>query len=132
MKRFLCVAMAVVCALGMAACSGGEDGGASPSASGAASASASASANPAAGSSAASPSASASGTERETGTLTVDGQKLYMCTDNTDDKNVYYHLEDCAELAGKEATQVSMELIQMIGLRQCPVCNPPYIEPAAQ
>ncbi len=131
MKRFLCVAMAVVCALGMAACSGGEDGGASPSASGAASASARASASPAASSSAASPSASASGTERETGTLTVDGEELYMGTDGTDG-NVFYHLKDCTELEGLQVKRVSMELIQMIGLRQCPVCNPPYIEPAAQ
>ena len=39
-----------------------------------------------------------------------------------------YHLENCSELKGKEYEQVSWETVEMIGLRQCPVCDPPRYE----
>lgn len=42
--------------------------------------------------------------------------------------NITYHLESCALLEGKDAQEVSWELIQMVGFWQCPECNPPRYE----
>ncbi len=39
-----------------------------------------------------------------------------------------YHLENCSELKGNEYNEISWETVEMIGLRQCPVCNPPRYE----
>ena len=42
--------------------------------------------------------------------------------------NITYHLENCPLLKGKETAKVSWELVQMVGLWQCPECNPPRYE----
>lgn len=39
-----------------------------------------------------------------------------------------YHLEGCKTLEGKEAQDVSWEMVQMVGFWQCPECNPPRYE----
>ena len=39
-----------------------------------------------------------------------------------------YHLEGCKTLEGKEAQEVSWEMVQMVGFWQCPECNPPRYE----
>ncbi len=48
--------------------------------------------------------------------------KVYWAID------VAYHLEDCPELKGKEAREITWDMVKEIGLRQCPVCNPPQYE----
>lgn len=48
--------------------------------------------------------------------------KVYWAMD------IAYHLKDCPELKGKEYTEVTWEMVKEIGLRQCPVCNPPQYE----
>lgn len=42
--------------------------------------------------------------------------------------NITYHLENCPLLKGRETAKVSWELVQMVGLWQCPECNPPRYE----
>lgn len=42
--------------------------------------------------------------------------------------NITYHLESCPLLEGKEAQEMSWELVQMVGYWQCPTCNPPRYE----
>ncbi len=39
-----------------------------------------------------------------------------------------YHLKNCSELKGKEPMLISWEMAQTMGLRQCPICNPPQYE----
>lgn len=45
-----------------------------------------------------------------------------------DTDNLTYHLENCPLLEGKEAQEMSWEVVQMIGYWQCPTCNPPRYE----
>ncbi len=42
--------------------------------------------------------------------------------------DVAYHLETCPELSKKDNTQVTWQMVKEVGLRQCPVCNPPQYE----
>ncbi|MBE7035622.1 MAG: hypothetical protein E7402_05880 [Ruminococcaceae bacterium] len=42
--------------------------------------------------------------------------------------DTFYHLTDCKELEGKPTTRIDWEMVQAIGLRSCPVCNPPKYE----
>lgn len=43
-------------------------------------------------------------------------------------EDLSYHLEGCANLAGKDCMEISWDVVQTIGLWQCPVCNPPRYE----
>ncbi len=45
-----------------------------------------------------------------------------------DIEDLSYHLEGCANLKGKNYTEMSWEAVQTIGLWQCPACNPPRYE----
>ena len=51
-----------------------------------------------------------------------DAPKVFWAMD------IVYHLENCSELSGKEAQEVPWSMVKEIGLRQCPVCNPPQYE----
>lgn len=42
--------------------------------------------------------------------------------------DISYHLKGCPELEGKDVSEVSWAMVKEIGLRQCPVCNPPQYE----
>ena len=42
--------------------------------------------------------------------------------------DVAYHLENCPELSKKENTKVTWKMVKEVGLRQCPICNPPQYE----
>jgi len=46
----------------------------------------------------------------------------------TGDDNISYHFVDCKKLNGKKYEEISIEAIQMIGLRQCNKCKPPKYE----
>lgn len=52
--------------------------------------------------------------------------KVYVIMPDMGDMS--YHLENCANLAGKETKEMAWDVVQMIGLWQCPVCNPPRYE----
>lgn len=45
-----------------------------------------------------------------------------------DMEDLSYHLEGCANLTGKNYREMPWEIVQSIGLWQCPVCNPPRYE----
>lgn len=42
--------------------------------------------------------------------------------------DISYHLKGCPELEGKEVSEISWAMVKEVGLRQCPVCNPPQYE----
>ena len=42
--------------------------------------------------------------------------------------DIAYHLENCPELSNKDNTKVTWQMVKEVGLRQCPVCNPPQYE----
>lgn len=52
----------------------------------------------------------------------AEAPKVYWAMD------VAYHVKDCPELEGKESSEITWEMVKEIGLRQCPVCNPPQYE----
>ena len=54
--------------------------------------------------------------------------KVFWCIDAEGSMNTAYHLDGCSGLEGKKAQEVSWEMVKSIGLRQCPVCNPPRYE----
>lgn len=45
-----------------------------------------------------------------------------------DMEDLSYHLEGCANLVGKNYREMPWEIVQSIGLWQCPACNPPRYE----
>ena len=49
---------------------------------------------------------------------------------NSDDNaaSISYHLKNCKLLSGAEAQKVAWEMIETLGFRQCPECNPPRYE----
>ncbi len=42
--------------------------------------------------------------------------------------DVAYHLQDCQVISGVDAKEIPWSMVQEIGLRQCPECNPPRYE----
>ncbi len=52
----------------------------------------------------------------------ADAPKVYWTMD------IAYHLETCPELSEKDNTLVTWQMVKDVGLRQCPVCNPPQYE----
>ncbi len=53
---------------------------------------------------------------------------MLIANPKTNQDSITYHLEDCTELEGKEAKEISWNMVQTIGFWQCPVCNPPRYE----
>ncbi len=58
---------------------------------------------------------------------------VYLVVDSDDNAvKISYHLKDCSLLKDKQPQKISWEIIQTLGFRQCPKCNPPqyqgYIE----
>ncbi len=58
---------------------------------------------------------------------------VYLVLDTDDNAvRISYHLKDCSLLKDKQPQKISWEMIQTLGFRQCPKCNPPqyqgYIE----
>ena len=51
-----------------------------------------------------------------------------MQNGENEEDGLTYHLESCPLLEGKEAQEMSWEIVQMIGYWQCPTCNPPRYE----
>ena len=51
-----------------------------------------------------------------------DAPKVFWAMD------IVYHLENCSDLSGRESQEVPWSMVKEIGLRQCPVCNPPQYE----
>ncbi|MBR4874298.1 MAG: hypothetical protein IKU87_00540 [Clostridia bacterium] len=55
--------------------------------------------------------------------------EIFMLIDaDSESARMVYHLKDCPEIAGEDATEVSWEYVQLIGFWQCPKCNPPRYE----
>ncbi len=42
--------------------------------------------------------------------------------------DIAYHLENCQAISGVDAKEIPWSMVQEIGLRQCPECNPPRYE----
>ncbi len=126
MKRFCLVILSVLLVLTVSACGKGKQNqapSAAPSSSaeaqtGGADAATSESTAP----SAAAPSATLAPSSNKTVVTAETAPKVYWAMD------IAYHLKDCPELKGKEYTEVAWDMVKEIGLRQCPVCNPPQYE----
>ena len=55
--------------------------------------------------------------------------EVYLIPNSTDNAaSISYHLKSCKLLSGEEAQKVAWEMIESIGFRQCPECNPPRYE----
>lgn len=53
-----------------------------------------------------------------------DMPKVFWCMEDGN-LNITYHLEGCPLIKGKNASEVSWEMVEAIGLRKCEECNPP-------
>ena len=56
----------------------------------------------------------------------------FISTGGSDADSISYHLKSCSALSGKEHQQISWEMVQALGFRNCAKCKPPkydgYIE----
>ena len=64
--------------------------------------------------------------ENKTVISETSAPKVYVIMPDMGD--MCYHLENCTNLAGKETREFAWDVVQSIGLWQCPVCNPPRYE----
>lgn len=133
LKRFITLSVIIMLAAGASACSKklapNANTSASPSATEAVSASPSAEPTEAAAGSAAVNASAAPATpvppsSNKTVVKDDEAPEIYWPTS----AGAAYHLKDCPELDGVETQKISWELVKMVGLRQCPVCNPPRYE----
>lgn len=56
----------------------------------------------------------------------------FLSSGGSDADSISYHLKNCSALSGKEHQQISWEMVQALGFRNCAKCKPPkydgYIE----